>query len=451
MVEDSVKIYQTEKQHSAEKTHPNLVAAKETVGTAEMVGVVDSAVKNITRRHSEHPSAEIGGYDNVSSESGEALADIDLQDPDDNLSGSHRRKTRKVRLLTDLLAANGDVNTNLPRTESVPSNSVASESARIDLQSGHQGLISGQASVDKDLDQNRKRKFLHDEEFRPLGTSSSDNFLKEFRNYNEGAESTHGHVSSNSEEDASLGFQIGKGSKLSKCRFDKNPIKGKKKNKKTAVSDEFLSLGPSEENVPKPFQNTAEHPNSFTAADNSFYKFAHTTFPRRGTYPFPLPPQKAEIHSALSKKKSKMARFDDEQASCVPWSNGMLKECPLSRKDAEIMQANITTPIQSAQDASTEKGFHLSFNSRLSAQSYDRKYVSQQEERPLAWLGGTPKETQVIRKDFRNYIGEPNYPYKREQDAYRQKEAHLDLGSNSYGMSFLNEKPKSCSQVQQMV
>ncbi|KAL5783274.1 hypothetical protein ACOSP7_008303 [Xanthoceras sorbifolium] len=441
VVENSAGICQTGKEPSSEEHHSELMITCGTSRVAGMVGEVLDAVKSHT---SELPSSRLNEYDNASSESAGILIRNDLQDHQhDNSNGSHRRKTRKMRLLTELLAKNGDASTKLTRTENFLSNSVPEASAGVDGLSAPQGMVAVKGNAGLDL--NKKRKFPHDEELAPLEISSPKNLYKNDGTRNEGAESAHAFASSDPEEDGGLSLQIGKRSHLNKFKFDTIPTMGKKKNKSTLVVDECMSLAPSQENVPKVIQSKAGDANKADAADTILLKSGQATSTSRGVFSFPLPPQNMERNSSVCKKKSKVDQFADGQASRNPWNSCVLRESPVTRKDVEILQMQ---PFLSAQNASTERGLHHSLGSCLPSHGYDRKYTAPLEDRLLISRGSTSKENQVLGRDNQtNYVGDSNFPSKSEPNAYLWNGVHCDLGNNAYRMSFLNEKLKSTLHV----
>ncbi|XP_031256628.1 protein EMBRYONIC FLOWER 1 isoform X2 [Pistacia vera] len=442
VAKNSSGLCQTGIQPSAEVEHLNVVVS---CGTSEVNGMVNDVIDAV-KSTNKHPCLGFDDYDNASSESAETLPGNDPEDHHDNSSGSHRRKTRKVRLLTELLAENGDASTNLPRDEKFSSNSAPDASAEVAAPSTPQCPVAVQGNVLRVFDQNRKRKFLRDEEWRPVEVSSQNNFNKRDRTCNEGAETVSRLASADSEEDAGTGLQIGEKSQLNKFRLVRSPTMSKKKNKKGQFVDEFLSLAvPCQEHVQKEYQNEA---GDVSVANTVFSGSRHTTFTSRGMHPFPLP-QKTERNSSLCKKKSKMPLVDDGQASLIPWSNGLLRGSPLTRKDIEITQMpSLTAPFQSAQDVSNEKGPHLSLNSCLSTEGYDRRYISPLEDCLFLWQGGISKENQVTGKDSQtNYTGDSYFPSKSEPDAYQRK-VNCDLSSNTLRTSFLNDKQKSISQAE---
>lgn len=445
MFKNSIEICQTGKQPSAEEKNKKLAIA---CGPSRVAGMVDEVLAAAKDLAIEHPSPELDECDNAPSDSDETLSVHDLQDHHhDNSSGSHRRKTRKVRLLTELLAENGDVKANLTRTESSPSNSVPGSSAGIDILSDPQGLVAAQGNSIWPLDQNKKRKFPHDEEPGPLEISSPNNFHKKNSTCTESAETTGALASLDTKEDAGIDLQIGVNSHLNKFRFDRSPI-GKKKNKSLVV-DEFLSLAPSIGNMPEDKQDRTADANDDSPSDSVLLKSTQTAFTSRGMYPFALPPQKSERNSSVCKKKSKPPQFDEWQAPVIPWSSGMLREGPARRKDVEIKQMHSTiSPFQSSQDAATGKGLQLSLNSCFTTQGYDSKYFSPIEHRQFPWRGSGSKENGVMGKDIQtNCVGDSDYRSKSESVSFLRKGVHCDLSRENYRMSFLNEKQKSTPQV----
>ncbi|XP_044470994.1 protein EMBRYONIC FLOWER 1-like isoform X2 [Mangifera indica] len=444
IAKNSSEICETGKQPSAEVEQLKAVVSCGTSGVNRMVNEVIDAVKSTSK----HPCRVFDEYDDASSESAGILPGNDPEDHHDNSSGSHRKKTRKVRLLTELLAKNGDASMNLTRDEKFSSNSAPDASAEVAAPSTPHCSVAIRGNVLRVSDQNRKRKFSRDEEWRPLELSCQNNFHKRDRTCNEGVETVSQLASADSEEDAGTGLQIGVKSHLSKFRLVRSPTMSKKKNKKGQAVDEFLSLAvPAQENVQKECQNEAGDVNKVSFADIVLSESGHTTFTSRGMHPFPLPPQKTERNSSLCKKKSKMPLCNDRQASLIPWSNGLLRGSPLTTKDMEIMQMpSFTDPFQSTKDVCTEKGSHLSLKSCLSSHGYDRNYISPLEDQLLLWQEAVSKENQVMGKDIQaNYVIGSYFASKSEPEAYQRK-VNGDLSSNTFRTSFLNDKQKSTSQ-----
>ncbi|KAK6273977.1 hypothetical protein POUND7_011060 [Theobroma cacao] len=454
-VKDASETHQTGKHASVFDQQMDLVKVCGSFGITSMVNRVPAATKT---HRAEHPSLELDDCDYASSESAEVLLGT--------TSGSlHRRKNRKVRLLTELLGKNGDEKTDFTSTEDSPSNAIPDASIAVDSISAPQGQVSLQGNVTSSLGHSRKRKLPQDEEWRPAEMSSPNNEHKNLRTFNRGAETANGIASSDSEGTVNgSGSQTGAKSHLVNLKVDRSPIFGKKKNKMTQNFDECLSLSLSRENLQKERQKKTGDASKSNATDIVLYK-SNAVSTGSGLDPFPESAQKAEKKSSLSKKKIKMHQDHDGHASPIPWNHGMFREGLTSRKDVEIKQiGSIAVPLKVNQDASAEKGLHYSLNNCLPAKRYDGKYIAPiRDGLPslLPWQGGVLREDENGRKDPKlDYVGDSSFPSKSELDAYLWKEMHVDLNSNRtmYRIPFLNEKQKhsshaevrSCSLIQQM-
>ncbi|XP_022754588.1 protein EMBRYONIC FLOWER 1-like [Durio zibethinus] len=455
MVKDATETRQAGKHASACDQQMELVKARGSYGITSMVNRVPDAIKTCT---AEHPSLELDDCDYASSERAEILLGIG--------SGSlHRRKTRKVRLLAELLGKNGDEKPDLTSMEDSPSTAIPDASVGIDSMSAPEGQANCQGNVTSSLAHSRKRKLPQDEEWRPGEMSSPNNGHQNLRTFNRVAETADGIASSDSEGTANRSSsQAPVKRHLANFKVDKSPILGKKKNKKAQNFDGCLSLSLSGENLQKERQKKPTDTTKSNATDIILYK-SNDVSTGSGLDPFPESAQKAEKKSNLLKKKSKMHHDHDGHVSPIPWNNGILREGLTSRKDAGVRQnGSIAVPLEVTQDASAEKGLHFSLNNFLPAKRYDAKNISPiRDGLPclLPWQGCFLSEYEVGRKDLNmNFVGESSFPSKSELDASLWKGMHVDLNSNqtTYRIPFLNEKQKqrshaevgNCSLIQQM-
>ncbi|XVF35464.1 hypothetical protein REPUB_Repub18cG0148200 [Reevesia pubescens] len=454
-VKDATETCQTGKHASTSDQHMELVKDCGSNGITSIVNRVSDAIKTHT---AEHPSLELDDCDYASPESSEIMRG--------SASGSlHRRKTRKVRLLTELLGKSGDEKTDLTSTEDSPSSAIPDASIGIDSVSAPQGQVSFQRNVTSSLAHGRKRKLPQDEEWRPGEMSSPNNGHKNLRTFNRGAETADGIASSDSEGTVNgSGSQTGAKRHLFNHKVDKSPIIGKKKNKKTQNFDECLSLSLSQENLQKERLKKPGDTTKSNATDIVLYKSNDVSMGSAFDL-FPESAQKAEKKSNLLKKKSKMHQDHDGNASAIPWNNGILREGPTSRKDIGIRQSGpVVVPLEVTQDASAEKGPQFSLNNCLPAKRYDAKYIT-----PIRnglpslspWQGHVLSEYDIGRKDLKmNYVGESSFPLKSELDAYLWKGMRVDLNNNRTPcrIPFLNEKQNhrshaevgNCSLIQQV-
>ncbi|OMO91067.1 hypothetical protein COLO4_18677 [Corchorus olitorius] len=422
-IKDATEPCQTGKHDSASHQQTVLVKACGSNGIASTVNRVPEAIRT---RTAEHPSLELDDCEFASSENAEIFLGT--------ASGSlHRRKTRKVRLLTELLGKKGDNKNDLTSIETRPSTAIPDASMGVDSQSGSQGQVSFQGNITSSLGHSRKRKLPPDEEWRPGEMSSPNNGHKNFRTFDRGAETADGVASSDSEGTANgNGSQAGAKSHLVNLKAEKSPITGKKRNKKIQNFEECLSLTLSRENLQNERQKKPVDANKTSGTDIVLYKSSADSL-HEST-------QKAEKKSSLLKKKSKMHQDHDGQASPIPWKNGMLREGLTSRKDVEIGHiGSITVLPKVTQDASAEKGLQFSLSNSLPS-----KHITPSRDglpSLLPWQGAILCEDELGRKDIKmKYVGGSNFPSKCELGA------HLWNGMPKYRMiPFLNEKQKHSS------
>ncbi|XWS17727.1 hypothetical protein CRYUN_Cryun33cG0092000 [Craigia yunnanensis] len=454
-VEDATDTCQKGKHASASDQQMKFVKACGSYGIASVVNGVPDVIKT---RTAEHSSLELDDCDYASSESAEILIGSAL-------GSLHRRKTRKVRLLTELLGKNGDEKTDLTSTKDSPSSAIPDASIGIDSRSAPQVQVDFQGNVTSSLAYSRKRKLPQDEEWRSGEMSFPNNGHKNLRTFNRGAETADGVASSDSEGTVNgSDSQTGAKRHLINLNVDKSCIIGKKKNKKTLDFDECLSLSLSRENPQKERRKKPGDTIKSNTTDIVLYK-SNDVSTGSGLDPFPKSAQKAEKQSNLLNKKSKMHQDHDGHASPIPWNNDMLREGLTSRKDIEIRQSgSISVPLKVTQDASAEKGLQFSLNNCLPGKRYDGKYfVPIRDGLPslLPLQGRVLSEYEIGMKDVKmNYVGDSSFPSKSELDAYLWKEMHADLNSSrtTCRIPFLNEKQKhssraevgSCSLIQQM-
>ncbi|KAG8487693.1 hypothetical protein CXB51_018076 [Gossypium anomalum] len=453
-VKDATEISQTGK--SACDQQMELVKGCGSHGIASTVHRVPDAFEIHTDGHS---SLELDDCDYASSDSDEVLPGT--------ASGSvHRRKNRKVRLLTDLLGKNEDEKTNLTSTEDSPSSTNPDASIHIDSVSASQGQVTFHGNVTSSSARRRKRKMPQDEEWMPGELMSSpNNDRKNLRTFNRDAETADGIASSYSEGTINRSsLQTPAKSNLVNFKVDRSPILGKKKNKKTQSIDQCPSLRLSHENLQKERQKKPGDAIKSDATDIALYK-SNDVSAGSGFNPLTVSAAKAEKKSNLLKKKSKMHLDHDRRASPVLWNNGILREGLTSREDVEIRQiGNVAVPLEVTQDASPEKGVQFSLSNCFPAKRYDAKCgtpIRDGLQSLSSCQGCVLSEYDTRRKDLNmNYVGESTFPTKSQVDAYLWKGMHVDLNSNqiTYGIPFLNEKQKhrspdevgSCSTMLQM-
>lgn len=452
IVNDSAEHCQTGTQTSPVDQHTELTKACQIVEFGSMVVEAPNAVKSHTTRN---PSLELDECDYEASENADIMVGDDLPDHHlDKSSGLLRRKTPKVRLLTELLGKNSDAKSDHIETDNPPSNGIPNASGGLDTLSVPQGHVAIQGNVKRPVIQNRKRKLAQDEEWRPPEITSSNNLNKKAQTWKGDAETTDA-ILGNESEDAFA--EIG-------LKADRNPTVGKKKNKKMQDVGADLSLAPPQANVQKGIQDKIGNTSKSNAVDTVSFRLAHDEFAAREMGTFPFVALRTEKKPKMCKKKNKNPQVDGGEAAFFPLTD-MLRNDPITRKNVDIMQTGSVTPFQSVQDSSTEKGLHLSLNSFLDVPRYDTEFIRRVEGgQPFLspWQEGTPRVDQVLRKRIEiNSVGESSVPSKSPTDAFSGKGVNCEVKSKitTFRIPFLNEmhnctygvEAGGCSQIHQMV
>ncbi|XP_038710856.1 protein EMBRYONIC FLOWER 1-like isoform X2 [Tripterygium wilfordii] len=387
------------KETSADSQLTELMTA---CGTAEE----DDETLNANKRHAtRHPSVESEECDCTSSENVAIPIGNNLRDHHhDKAITLHRRKTRMVRLLTELLCEKGDADSNHFRKEESSSNAISDDA---DTLSAPQGMVTIQGNVQST---GANRKFPRDEGWRSTSTRFLDNTYKIVGVLKGDTETKNAIAGPELEKDLVSGMSLQSGTKsnVSKYRTGKTPIICKKRNGRTHFLDECQPLGPSRMEVPRKIQDeTGVGYEGNVDADFSF-KLAHSAFVGREMDLFPLPDQRAKGKSTSCEKKSKVHQSVDWKASLITWSTGMPKEGPSMRKDVQIMPTvPASVPFQSAQLPATDRGLdlasdveghHFGFSSNKA--SYGAPFCEEKHSHPYLVESGDLSLLQ--KKDFSN-------------------------------------------------
>ncbi|XP_015573135.1 protein EMBRYONIC FLOWER 1 isoform X1 [Ricinus communis] len=434
------------KNHETGKVVPVVDPQKELTpsGMSGEAGNIEEACS--AGKGSGHPSLEL---DECSSESAEIMVVNNVQ-YQDNSSGLHHRKTRKVRLLTELLCENADGDTENIRNDDSLSNAIHGASAEDDKLPVRQGQVAMQGHLRRLLGQQRKRKSDQDEDWRPTQTGSPNKVCKEGRVLKREAES----ADAIAKAFARMQLQTGRKNHCIKRSIDRSLSVGKKKNKRTLNFDESSSLVPAEENVPNETGNETGDASNSNVADGLLFKAMHDEIKGGEADIFPLSAQRMDRKHTF-RKKSKTPQVYDQQASLIPRNHGMLREDIMSRKDVEFLHTRpVRVPFHTAHDATSENGRNLSLNSYLTVQRYDMQRNPQLEDGRaclLTWKEGTAGDDLVSRKSAESkYLGNFNFGSKSASDMTFGKGAYSDISGKriSIGMPLLNEEQNYASQVE---
>ncbi|GLT85423.1 hypothetical protein SLE2022_036130 [Rubroshorea leprosula] len=398
---------------------------------ADMLNSVPDSIKNC---RSKHPCLELDECDYLSSESAEILLGP--------ASGSsHRRKTRKVKLLTELLGKNGDERAIIMRKESPPKNATPAASTGEKSFSVPQGQVTIRGNVTGSLGQNRKRKLPEDKDWRCVEMNSLKTECKKISSVNKGAGIIDTVVSSDLEGALTgAGLETGLRSHLINLKGDECPIIGKKKNKRSQISDDHLSLSPSREDIQEETLKKTGGLSKSNATDGVLFNFVNTEFTTREADPLP-DIEKTEKYS-LSNRKNMMHPDCDGHGFLIPGNTSMIRESLTSRQNVEVRGiGSNAVPLTVAQDALIEEGLPLSFKNCLSTQIGDGiSPIMDGMASLMPWQEAFFKD-EIMRKDLKmNHVRDSSFPPKPELDVHLLQGLHVDLESKR--TSFPNEKLK---------
>ncbi|KAG2691829.1 hypothetical protein I3760_08G024900 [Carya illinoinensis] len=421
-VKNSVEHYQIGMQTSPNDQHTDLTKAPcQTLGyLGSMVDEEPNAVNPpTTGNHSDQDLDHDSDYKDC--ESVEIMVGNDLLDhPSDKSCYLHRRKSRKVRLLTELLGENGDAKSDPIETDNSPFNKSRPDAfGGLDTLYVTRGQVAIQENVKRDSSQTRKRKLLQDEEWKPPEMASRNNLKIKAKAWKRDAETTDAIVG-NEFQDAIAGIDLKNDMKShqNKGMNDRSPTTGKKKNKKIQVDDACFSLAPQPLNVQKAIQEKIEILSKSNASDGTVsFRFDHNPFKGKRINPFHFPALRMERKRNMCQKRNKNLKAYGGQAALFPWTKEVLKNYTITRKSVDIIQTgSATNSFQSAQDSSTGKGLCLSLDSFLDVQGHDKEFISQVEDgRPsfLPWQEVNPKVDQLMRENIEiTNFGHPRVPSK---------------------------------------
>lgn len=318
------------------------------------------------------------------SENNEKLVGNNAQDPRTSQCGNscetlHRSKTRKVRLLADIirsevLAASNetcglerDANTDLIKTKGAHSKETPEASSEINVHLGANSQVAVQRTDTKIiLGKTKKRKMPRDQNegsfkmTRPRGELENFGIIKgdvEIKNIDIGI--------SNSQvaADASIRIDLYPGSKsyLGKNTNDKKVILGKEK-KVSRVEDKWSFLTPWQEGISKEAEIRKFVESKCTGVETGPFKSAEDAF--TGNDPSPGlrsygAAQNNENKNSLGRKKNKVLHFEDGKSSLMPWQENILQKDQIIKRYVDKKHKGAASvSLNSAQDPFSGRGVH---------------------------------------------------------------------------------------------
>ncbi|PON37261.1 Protein EMBRYONIC FLOWER [Parasponia andersonii] len=451
MCKNSTKMYQTEKQISADEQHRKSKIAS---GTSVLACLHDESGNGVKGQINGFGS-QVLDHCNTSSESVEILVGQSLQDHNNDKSSSlQRRKARKVRLLTELLCDNGDAKVDHISTEESPSNAIDNASAGQQMVSVPLGQVSLPENRREGLGNNKKRKFPQDEEPSSSELNSQSNINRKVKSFKGGEETANAIADSVlKEDDSGFYLQTGIKSSWSDCRIDEDSVTGKKKNKRNQIIDVPPPLVPTGENFLNQIPGEVGI-SSKGVDDNVCLREVKDVSASRGMGKTPMESSSKERKSSLFKKKSKMPQVEDGQAPQFPSNSDLLKKCPTMRNEEVMHSGPVTVSFQQAEDASAEIQPHLSFGRYLSRQrhKYNRKYTQVADGLPslLSWKEGTPVDQNMRKNAETKYISDLSLPSNSAYPFF-DKHGHGEVSGKlaTYNFPVVNEKQKISTQLEE--
>ncbi|KGN60329.1 protein EMBRYONIC FLOWER 1 isoform X2 [Cucumis sativus] len=294
--------------------------------------VIDQACNGERQRF----PADIDGSYATASEHTEISVENDMQDHHIDKSGSlHRRKPRKVRLLTELLNENENVKTNHIDTEESPSHGTSEKSEGLKDLSVSQCPVAARKNV-RCSGQTSKSKMPLNEDSLAAETSSSYNVYNKIQPLKGDVETNSFHASES--ENALIATDVRtKKSVLNKCGNDLKSLHDKKNKKIQIEACSPLDIPPG-------------------SGDNiSDVSLKHNEFSSSAMDPFLLFGSRIEPISSLSKRKSKMPVIDDRRG--FSWSNSMPRRDSAS-KEVELRNSDpVVVSCSSVLDECSEDTF----------------------------------------------------------------------------------------------
>ncbi|CAL0305655.1 unnamed protein product [Lupinus luteus] len=307
-----------------------------------------------------------------------------------------RRRSRKVRLMTDLLSKNSDPKTDKSTIQGSPPHVTSNSSEGSQSHSMIPGKVDTQGkSTLTNMCRSKKRKFILDEE-----PGSEDMCVQ-----GDAIEVQKGDATKYKDVMAGIGLQDTTRGFWSKSEIERNHIMAKT-SRKNKVIDNHL--------IPEPHQgkqrvneDTMDTADKAYASKTLYSRFAPRAITEKGMDKFPFHIPRTENEFSLSTGKGKILQTHREMGSLSSQKNAMPIENPFAYSGGKVMSnIPVTIPIPSAQGTLNgkggEEGLQHSLNSHVAVQIYDKKCIDQTENRLPSGLPlqeGTSNVHQQKRKD----------------------------------------------------
>lgn len=326
----------------------------------------------------------------------------------------HRRRTPKIRLLTDLLGDNGNMIAK-HHVESSPSNGSPEPSIQADA--SHASKC--QVTIEEDIwhsDHKRERKFPRNGKCRHQNIPSSSSVDKQIQTCRGEIESS---VSSLGNENAHSGIKKTMKGPWSSYKTDGNNSLRRKKSKKFPVVNRYSV----------PLMSSKVKDQREVAVDSAAILAHHNEFSSRTPRSISLIAMESKSSTSKNPNSSKEPVIFEGPTNVFQWNNGMLWRGSVTPKNVETMNSrSLANPFPNSKNNDTE--LHPSLNNYSNPQR-DHKGIRHQGENELATFLPEQDDTSVISKfnDIEtSNLGYPNHPHQTS-DIFCGQGVHSVLNS----------------------
>ncbi|XP_022950973.1 protein EMBRYONIC FLOWER 1-like isoform X2 [Cucurbita moschata] len=311
----------------------------------------------------------------------------------------HRRRTPKIRLLTELLGENGNMKAN-KHVQSYPSNGMLEASAQVDATYASKCQVTMVGNI-WNSDHKRQRRLPRIRKSRHRDRiPSSSNEDKQIQAWSGELENS---VSSLGTGNALPGINRTMKDLWSSNKVDGNRSSRKKNSKKCPVVDPYsVSSVPSKVQDQCEIRAITEYRSDEEALDNAAI-MAHRTL-----YSISMNAMESKSSTSKNTNSSQDPLMVEGPAGLVSWNNGMPRKDSATQKEVEAMKSMAKAHrFRYENDTNNEREFHLSFHSYSNPQR-DHKRICRREENELPTFlpeqDDTPRISKFIRKDAETNI-----------------------------------------------
>ncbi|CAN1161982.1 Protein EMBRYONIC FLOWER 1 [Linum perenne] len=408
-----------------------------------------------------HDTLEADDRSFASSESAEIVVKNSLQGSGvDRPSGIRRKKTKKIRLMTELLSeANGVGKADAPKTADPPSVVIIPDaSPGVDKPPGSPSRVVIEGSDRRSLLPNKKRKVPQEDDWSTPDMNAYSRVSKEARTSKKAVDvtkinaaaspsapvtevrdkmvlqssTTKGNSSKNRSENsagkgkkivntesvvtsselvADVKYKSSTKNKSSKTRGDNSAAVGKKKERNVLVADEHLSLAPpSSENLQTVTASSVGDASKANATDHAVPKPSKNRYAGKEIDLFPLPTQKFDEISTSAKRKQQLKSGQvGDLRGCQVQSNLSLLGEDLATREAEKRKQTwlVNGPANPPEDLSSERELNLSLDIHHATHKLERPLncVKDRQSSILGGHAGSSKDRIMSENEQERYPG----------------------------------------------